>query len=218
MRLIFDQLGYPQDETLLQLYDRVAVDGGIIPAANVLSTYEDLIAAADQSLDQAFDIFPAADVVVIPDDFGGFYIGPSLDGTRPGAFYAGTVRDVPWFKMPTLTYHESLPGHHLQVALATEQDAPVFRKIIRFTALVEGWGLYAERLAFELGWYDNDVYGNLGRLQLEALRAARLVIDTGTHSMGWSFDEATQFGTDNVGSPTGAAQGASTLCCLIVLS
>jgi uncharacterized protein (DUF885 family) len=209
MRLIFDQLGYPQGETLLQLFDRVAIDGGIIAAADALSTFEGLIAAADANLDQAFDIFPSSDVVVIPDDFGGYYIGPSLDGTRPGAFYAGTTRDVPWFEMPTLTYHESLPGHHLQVALATEQDAPAFRKVIRFTAMVEGWGLYAERLAFELGWYDTDVYGNLGRLQLEALRAARLVIDTGIHSMGWSFDEATQFGIDNVGSTTGAAQSSA---------
>ena len=209
MRLIFDQLGYPQGETLAQLFERVANDGGTILAADALATYEGLIAFADLNLDQAFDIFPAADLVVKPDDFGGFYIAPSFDGSRPGAFYAGTTRDLPWFQMPTLTYHESLPGHHLQIALAMEQDGPAFRRIVRFTAIVEGWALYAERLAYELGWYDGDVYGNLGRLQYEALRAARLVIDTGIHSLGWSFDEATQFGIDSVGILIGEAQGAA---------
>jgi len=209
MRLIFDQLGYPQDETLKQLFDRVAVGGGIIPAADTLAMFEALIDAVEQNLDQAFDIFPAADVVVIPDPFGGFYIGPSFDGTRPGAFYAGTLNDLPYYDMPTLTYHEAVPGHHMQIAIAMEQDAPAFRKLVRFTAFVEGWALYAERLAYELGWYDNDPYGNLGRLQFEALRAARLVIDTGIHSLGWSFDQAAQFNEDNVGWATGASQGAA---------
>jgi len=209
MRLIFDRLGYPQNETLEQLFDRVAADGSIIPAADTLATFETIIDAAELSLDQAFDIFPAADVVVIPDAFGGYYFGPSFDGTRPGAFYAGTMNDLPYYDMPTLTYHEAIPGHHMQIALAMEQDAPAFRKLIRFTAFVEGWGLYAERLAFELGWYDNDTYGNLGRLQFEALRAARLVVDTGIHSLGWSFDQATQFNQDNIGLAIGPAQSAA---------
>jgi uncharacterized protein (DUF885 family) len=209
MRLIFDQLGYPQNETLEQLYARVAADGGIIPAADALPTFEAIIAGAEQNLDQAFDTLPSANVIVIPDEFGGYYIGPSFDGTRPGAFYAGTMRDLPWYDMPSLTYHEAIPGHHLQIALALEQDVPAFRKLVRFTSFVEGWALYAERLAYELGWYDNDIYGNLGRLQFEALRAARLVIDTGIHSLGWSFDQATQFNVDNVGRSVGSSQGAA---------
>ncbi len=209
MRLIFDQLGYPQNETLEQLFDRVAADGGIIPAADTLATFEAIIDAAELNLDQAFDIFPATDVVVIPDAFGGYYFGPSFDGTRPGAFYAGTMNDLPYYDMPTLTYHEAIPGHHMQIALAMEQDAPAFRKLVRFSAFVEGWGLYAERLAFELGWYDNDTYGNLGRLQFEALRAARLVVDTGIHSLGWSFDQATQFNQDSIGLAIGPAQSAA---------
>ena len=209
MHLIFDQLGYPQNETLQQLFARVATDGGIIPAADTLAMFEALIDAAEQNLDEAFDIFPAADVVVIPDAFGGFYIGPSFDGTRPGAFYAGTMNDLPYYDMPTLTYHEAVPGHHMQIAIAMEQDVPAFRKLVRFTAFVEGWALYAERLAYELGWYDNDPYGNLGRLQFEALRAARLVMDTGIHSLGWSFDQAVQFNEENVGWATGPSQGAA---------
>ena len=209
MRLVFDQLGYPQNETLVELFARVEADGGVIPAANVRATYESIIAAAELELDQAFDVFPTASVVVAEDDFGGYYIGPSFDGTRPGAFYAGTVNDEAWYRMPSLTYHESIPGHHTQIAIAMEQDVPAFRKLFRFTAFAEGWALYAERLAYELGWYDNDPYGNLGRLQYEALRAARLVMDTGIHSLGWSFEQATQFNMDNVGWSRGASEGAA---------
>ena len=209
MRLIFDQLGYPQNETLRELFARVIDDGGVIPAADTLSTFEGLVEFAEQNLGQAFDLLPAAPVVVTPDPFGGFYIGPSFDGSRPGAFFAGTGRDLPYYDMPTLTFHESVPGHHLQIAIQQELDLPTFRKIVRSTAFVEGWALYAERLAWELGWYDNDPFGNLGRLQFEALRAARLVMDTGIHDLGWSFDEATQFNIDNVGWSLGASQGAA---------
>jgi uncharacterized protein (DUF885 family) len=209
MRLIFDQLGYPQDETLQQLFVRVAHDGGVIPAANVLSTHQRIIDSAEQRLGQAFDIFPSADVIVLPDPFGGFYIGPSFDGSRPGAFYAGTQNDQAWFQMPSLTYHEAVPGHHTQIAIAMEQDVPSFRKIVGFTGFVEGWALYAERLAWELGWYEDDPYADLGRLQYEALRAARLVMDTGIHDLGWSFDVASQFNADNVGTSTASSQGAA---------
>ena len=209
MRVIFDQLGYPQNETLQQSFSRVEADGGIIPAADVRDTYEAIILAAEQELDQAFDIFPSANVVVAEDPYGGFYIAPSFDGTRPGAFYAGTQFSEAWFRMPSLTYHEAIPGHHTQIAIAMELDGPAFRKTERFTAFVEGWALYAERLALELGWYQNDPYGNLGRLQYEALRAARLVIDTGIHSQGWSFEQAVQFNMENLGASRGASESAA---------
>jgi uncharacterized protein (DUF885 family) len=110
--------------------------------------------------------------------------------------------------MPSLAYHEAVPGHHTQIAIQMDQDTPVFRKMSRVTAFVEGWALYAERLAWELGWYDNDPYGNLGRLQYEALRATRLVVDTGVHSMGWSFDQSVQYLEENLGSSNGSAQGS----------
>ena len=209
MRLIFDELGYPQNESLEQLYGRAAQDGGIVPAADVRSTYEAIIAEAESRLAEAFDIFPAADVIVLPDAAGGFYIGPSFDGRRPGAFYAGTDFDQAYFSMPSLTYHESVPGHHTQIAIAMEQDVPAFRKIVGFTGFVEGWALYAERLAHELGWYEGDPYGELGRLQYEALRAARLVIDTGIHSLGWSFADAVVFNRDNVGASLGSSRAAA---------
>jgi len=210
MRVIFDQLGYPQNETMRELFARVEADGGIIPAMDVKPTYESMVAFAEQNLAAAFDIFPSAPVVVADDDFGGYYISPSFDGTRPGAFYAGTVNDEAYFRMPSLTYHESVPGHHTQIAIQMDQNnTPVFRKMSRVTAFVEGWALYAERLAYELNWYNNDPYGDLGRLQYEALRATRLVVDTGIHSMGWSFDQSVQYLEDNLGVSNGSAQGAT---------
>jgi uncharacterized protein (DUF885 family) len=210
MRVIFNELGYPRNETLLQSFQRVAEDGGTIPAADVKTTYEAIIAAAEQDVVEAFDIFPSSPVVVADDEFGGYYISPSFDGTRPGTFYASTRFNEPWFQMKSLTYHEAVPGHHTQIAIAMDNDSvPSFRRTVRFTAFVEGWALYAERLAYELGWYDSDPYGNLGRLQYEALRAARLVMDTGIHSLGWSFEQAVQFNIDNVGMSRGASEGAA---------
>ena len=209
MRVIFDQLGYPQNETIQELYARVEADGGTIAAADVKSTYEGMVAFAEQNQTAAFDIFPSAPVIVAEDDFGGYYIAPSYDGTRPGAFYAGTENDEPYYRMRSLTYHESVPGHHSQIAIQMDQDTPVFRKMSRVTALVEGWALYAERVAYELNWYDGDPYGDLGRLQYEALRAARLVVDTGIHSMGWSFDQSAQYLEDTLGVSEGAAQSSA---------
>lgn len=208
MRAIFDQLGYPQNESLQQLFGRVAVDGGLIPGPNVKPTYEAIIDVAEQNAVEAFDIFPSSDVVIIEDPGGGgYYIGPSSDGTRPGAFYAGNSQQ-PWFQMRSLAYHEAIPGHHTQIAIAMDQVLPMTRRITRSTGFIEGWALYAERLAWELGWHD-DPYSDLGRLQYEALRAARLVMDTGIHSMGWSFDQAAQFNQANVGTSLRSSQGAA---------
>ena len=208
MRVLFDQLGYPENESLQQLFGRVAIDGGLIPGPSVKPTYETIIDLAEQDVAEAFDIFPTSDVVVIEDPGGGgYYIGPSSDGTRPGAFYAGNNQQ-PWFQMRSLAYHEAIPGHHTQIAIAMDQDLPMIRRIPRSTGFVEGWALYAERLASELGWHD-DPYSDLGRLQYEALRAARLVMDTGIHSLGWSFDQAAQFNQENVGTSLGSSQGAA---------
>jgi len=205
MRVIFDELGYPTDEDLVELFNRVGEDSGRVSGSDVLTTYERLIDDAKQDMSVAFDVLPEADVIVVGDDYGGFYISGSLDGSRPGAFYAQvTGSGEEYYAMPTLAYHETVPGHHLQLSLAQEAvNLPSFRRGITFTAFTEGWAVYAERLAWELGWYDDDPYGNLGRLQAEAYRAARLVVDSGMHSMGWTFQEAQDFFTENTGFESG---------------
>lgn len=199
MRTIFDQLGYPEDESLSQLFDRVARDGGYVSGNLVVETYEALIEEADQNLDAAFDIRPAAEVIVIGGPIGGFYVPGSLDGSRPGAFYANVGGSEPLYGMPTLAYHEAVPGHHFQISLAQEMDLPFFRGDVGFTGYAEGWALYAEQLAWELDWYKDDPYGNLGRLQYEAFRAARLVVDTGIHAKKWTYGQALIYMKENVG-------------------
>jgi uncharacterized protein (DUF885 family) len=200
MRTTFDELGYPEGESLVAAFDRVAVDGGRVSGNQVVEMYEKLIEEADRNLDPAFDIRPKAEVIVVGAPYGGYYVHPAVDGSRPGAFYAGVSgggEDL--YGMATLAYHEAIPGHHTQIAIAQEADLPAFRTAVGFTGYAEGWALYAERLAAELGWYEDDPYGNLGRLQHEAFRAARLVVDTGIHAQNWTFDEAEEFFIENVG-------------------
>lgn len=199
MRTLFDQLGYPQNESIAQLYSRVNNDAEIIPANQTKATYEALIADAYLELPKLFNTLPQQEVIVVGGTSGGYYIAGSDDGSRPGAFYANTSQDSPYTTMPTLAYHEAVPGHHLQIALANELDLPLFRKKGNFTSFIEGWGLYAERLAKDANWYANDAIGDLGRLQFEAMRAARLVVDTGIHSKGWSYNQADQYHIENVG-------------------
>jgi uncharacterized protein (DUF885 family) len=102
--------------------------------------------------------------------------------------------------MPSLSYHEAIPGHHFQIAIAQELDLPMFRTDLFFNGYGEGWALYAERLAWELGVYDDDPYGNLGRLDYELLRAVRLVVDTGIHAKHWTREEARAYMMDVLGS------------------
>jgi len=135
-----------------------------------------------------------------------YYYPPALDGTRPGVFYANLrdMSEVPTFGMRTLALHESIPGHHLQVALAQEQEgSPTFRKVLPFTAYVEGWALYAEWLGTELGLYKDDPFGDAGRLQSEMFRAVRLVVDTGIHYKRWTREQAIAYMQDKTGLTEG---------------
>jgi uncharacterized protein (DUF885 family) len=204
MRALAARLGYPEGESIPDLYDRVAIDSATVRGDKVLQTYTDLIAGAEVRLEEAFDFQPKAKVVVIADVYGGFYVAGSYDGSRPGAFYAAVNNSgEPAYAMPTLAYHEAIPGHHFQISLAAEMDLPSFRRIVSFNAYTEGWALYAERLAWELGWYADNPQGDMGRLQAEAFRAARLVVDTGMHAKGWTFDQAQAFFTENTGFESG---------------
>lgn len=121
------------------------------------------------------------------------YSSPSLDGSRPGVFFANLTTVPPSWSMRTLAYHEGIPGHHFQIGLQNELEGlPTLRKVLWFTAFVEGWALYAERLAWEMG-YEEDPYDNLGRLRWELFRAARLVVDTGLHYKRWSREQAIDY-------------------------
>jgi uncharacterized protein (DUF885 family) len=134
---------------------------------------------------------------------GGYYERPALDGSRPGAFYINLRDTAEWprWKLPTLVYHESEPGHHFQLALVTEMPRlPLIRKAgSSFPANTEGWALYAEVLCDEMGMYDGDPLGRLGMLQSALFRAARCVVDTGLHTQGWSRERAIDYMVETTG-------------------
>jgi uncharacterized protein (DUF885 family) len=201
MHAVFDELGYPPGAGLPTLYTRVLQDSGTVFGGRIVTTYEALIEEAEQSLGAAFDLRPQAGVIVVGVPAGDYYVPPALDGSRPGVFYASDMGYEALFSMPTVVYHEAVPGHHFQMALAQELNLPLLRRSMDFPAYVEGWALYAEQLAWELGAYEDDPYGNLGRLQHEALHAARLVVDTGIHAEGWTYDQAVEFMVENTGRP-----------------
>ena len=138
---------------------------------------------------------------------GGYYDNASLDGKRPGIYWIN-LRDTaeqPKWMLPTLTYHESIPGHHLQLSIQQEANLPLIRKVAFYSAYIEGWALYAEQLAGEMGEYDNDTSGHIGQLHDSMLRAVRLVIDTGVHSQKWTRDQAVRYYVDVLGDPETAA-------------
>jgi uncharacterized protein (DUF885 family) len=132
---------------------------------------------------------------------GAYYSPPPLDDSRPGVFFVnlGNVPAISRFQMRTLAYHEAVPGHHLQGAIAQQQhDLPIFRRVVPFTAYHEGWALYAEQLAWEMGYQKNPL-DDLGRLQGEIFRAVRLVVDTGLHRKRWTREQAIDYMVANTG-------------------
>ncbi|NQD38818.1 DUF885 domain-containing protein [Permianibacter sp. IMCC34836] len=174
----------------------------------ILKDYQTIIDQVSAGLDPVFSVKPKSGVKVerIPEFKektapGAYYNQPAMDGSRPGIFYANLydIKATPKFDMRTLAYHEAVPGHHFQVSIAQENtELPLFRRMAPFTAYVEGWALYAERLAWEAG-FQNDPFDNLGRLQAELFRAVRLVVDTGMHAKRWTREQAIDYMIANTG-------------------
>jgi uncharacterized protein (DUF885 family) len=178
----------------------------------MLAQYQAILDEVNKGLDGVFDMrpklgvqvqaVPAASQATAP---GAYYQPGSFDGTRPGVFYANmrAPGETPKFAMRTLAYHEGIPGHHFQIAIAQELDGvPFFRKVIPFTAYQEGWALYAERLASEQG-FEKTPLDNLGRLRDEMLRATRLVVDSGIHYKRWTREQAIAYMMENTGMSEG---------------
>ena len=174
----------------------------------ILADYQAILDEISAGLDDWFNIRPEASLKVerVPEfkeksSAGAYYNQPAMDGSRPGIFYANLydIKATPKLGMRTLAYHEGIPGHHFQVALAMEQkELPLFRKMGPFIAYVEGWALYSERVAWEAG-FQKDPYSNLGRLQAELFRGVRLVVDTGIHHSRWTREEAIDYMKANTG-------------------
>ncbi|MBW3616440.1 MAG: DUF885 family protein [Proteobacteria bacterium] len=182
----------------------------------LLASLNDQIQGLQPKLPQLFGTLPKASVEVrrVPPAIqdgapNGYYQAPTLDGSRPGIYWINlkTVTDWPRFSLPTLTYHEANPGHHLQITVAQENEAiPLIRRTAYYSAHGEGWALYSEQLADEIGAYADNPLGRLGFLQALLYRAARLVVDTGLHDLRWSRERATREFIDITGFPEGRAQ------------
>ena len=171
-------------------------DGPTIVAASEVA-----LAKAKAAMGDWFGKLPQADCLVSETPSGplAFYFRPAADGSRPGTFFVNTSDPSGWgrFEIEALAYHEGIPGHHLQLAIAGElQDIPNFRKHAHITAYAEGWGLYTERLADEMGLYAGPLE-RIGMISMDSMRAGRLVVDTGMHAHGWSRHQAIDFLASN---------------------
>ncbi|WP_372626124.1 DUF885 family protein [Arsukibacterium sp.] len=157
-------------------------------------------------LDDLFRVKPNADMIVkavepFREKSAGkaFYQRPSMDGSRPGVYYANLyqMQDMPTYQLEALAYHEGIPGHHMQLAIGQElEDMPKFRRFGGYTAYIEGWGLYSEVLPKDIGLYQNP-YSDFGRLAMELWRACRLVVDTGIHAKEWPREQAIDYLVEN---------------------
>ena len=175
---------------------------------DLLVAYRDICKRADPVLPRLFGTLPRLPYGVVPvppyaekSQTTAYYEPGSPAAGRPGNFFANTydLKARPRWEMEALSLHEAVPGHHLQIALAQEMpDMPEFRKNSFYTAYVEGWGLYAESLGGEMGFY-TDPYSRFGQLTYEMWRAIRLVVDTGMHALGWSRQQAIDFFVENAG-------------------
>ena len=212
MRAIMNRRGAPAT-SLRGFTEQLTRDPANLPSGRdeLIQIAEQLLATAGAALPRAFGRLPRMPIVVKPiepyrerDAPAAFYFQGSEDGSRPGIFYINTFEPSarPKHTLPALAFHEGVPGHHLQVALAQEAaDLPAFRRLSAGwlgNAFVEGWALYTERLADELGLYADELarYGMLG---YQAWRACRLVVDTGLHHLRWSRERAIEFFLENVG-------------------
>ncbi|MCR5872319.1 MULTISPECIES: DUF885 family protein [unclassified Sphingomonas] len=175
------------------------------------------VKAMEKRLPEQFATLPKAPVEVrrVPPAIqagapGGYYQAATLDGSRPGIYYIN-LRDTfdrPKFGLATLSYHEAVPGHHLQVMLSLEsQDIPLIRRRGGFSGYSEGWALYTEQLADEMGMYEGDPLGQVGYLQSLLFRATRLVVDSGMHAKRWSREKATDYFIATTGIARGRSQG-----------
>ncbi len=213
MRQIMRQVEF--EGTLQQFFEHARTDPKFYFTSreDYLAAVQAVQAKVEPALPRYFSTLPKAPLVVKPveafrEQSAGkaFYQSPAPDGSRPGTYYVNlySLEDMSRNELEALFYHEGLPGHHLQRAVQTElgEDIPAFRRFGGVTAYTEGWGLYAEELGKDMGFY-TDPYSDFGRLGMELWRAARLVVDTGIHSKRWSREQAIDYLKQNTPNPDG---------------
>ena len=188
---------------LQEIFDRMRDDPALhfTSGDELVSASRTAMARAWEAMADWFEVLPQAPCAVESTTTGAkaFYFPPASDGSRGGTFFVNVTDPTAWgtFELEAMAFHEGIPGHHLQIAMAAELTGlPEFRKHMHNSAYAEGWGLYTERLSDEMGLYSGAVE-RLGMLSADSMRAGRLVVDTGLHALGWSREQAVQFMLDN---------------------
>ncbi|MGD8457379.1 MAG: DUF885 domain-containing protein [Anaerolineales bacterium] len=213
-------LGLPADLSMAELNRRIGEESTLLTGEALLQKYEQVLAEADEASKAVFDLRPNAEVAieVVPDGPPAYFAAPKPGSDEPGVMPVNLDISPQLFNYNehVLVHHETIPGHYIQVTLAQELDVPGFQRYSTINpylqeyilqAYVEGWALYSEGLAWEMGLYEGEPWANLGRLRLSLLRAVRTVVDTGIHAKGWTLDEA----SDYLEEVTGTAQNHSGL-------
>ena len=206
MKTVIDTVGFDGDIAAFNEFLRTDPQFYYETPEALLEGYQAVSKRLDPGLVNLFGKLPRAPYGVrpipdeqAPDTTTAYYMRPAIDGSRPGWYYVNLYQPEvrPKFEMEVLSVHESVPGHHLQIALAQELTGlPEFRRNGGFTAFIEGWGLYSERLGYDMGLY-TDPYSRYGQLVYDMWRAVRLVVDTGIHYFGWSRQRAIDYFLDN---------------------
>jgi uncharacterized protein (DUF885 family) len=209
MSEILNEIGYQSNKPVGLIMNDMNEDENFLYADSpdrkeiVVADYNEMVSAATLGMKDYFYKLPnaAVEVRAVPEysektQAGGYYMSPSLDGKRPGVFYANLydIKQTPTYSMQALAFHEAIPGHHLQIALNLEnEDLTIYRRFgYRTSAFSEGWALYSEQLALESGLARN-LLDELGVLQSELFRSVRLVVDTGMHYKRWTREEAMDY-------------------------
>lgn len=208
------EAGYPAGLSIQEINQRLDEDTQVTTGSNLRERYEGILGAADQAANDYFDLRADAQVEIQVDQDAplAYYRAPEPGSTGPGTMVINSDIHPHYtnYNEHVLVHHESIPGHHTQLALAQELDLPNFQRYYMVNPYMqeyilqsfpEGWALYAESLAWEMGLYDDDPFANLGRLRLQLLRVARSVVDTGIHSEGWTLDEAAEYLEKVTGMP-----------------
>ncbi len=199
IRIAAAELGFDATLSIPELFAQLSEVTGTSLGDETISRCQAIIDDIGPRVASTFTHMPTQALVVVDGGYDTYFSAGTLDGSRPGQFFIPTLTPQPIYDLPTVTYHEAVPGHGFQAAYAYEADIPDYIAGLSFTAYAEGWALYAERLAWEEGAYSENPYGNLGRLQDELFRAARLVLDPGIHARRWTYEQAVDYMINNTG-------------------